>query len=340
MTALTQYQRLECLGLWRDRPDGRRRDVVVSLGDASLVISDTRSDTALTHWSLPAVERLNPGQLPALYTPGREGIETLELEDGTMIGALDKVHGVIESQKQRPGRLRQALLATGLALILGLGVFWLPGALVRHTAALVPVSKRAEIGRLVLARMVPVTGPPCAQSEGLAALGTLRDRVLGMGKGELVVLPKGIDATARLPGQVVLIAESLIEDHDNPDIVAGFVLAEALRADLADPMVALLKAAGLRATVALLTTGDLPATALAAYADAVLAEGRRAVADAALLQRFTASGIAATPYALTVDPSGTTTAALRAGDPFATAPAPVPVMDDSAWVTLQGICAQ
>ncbi|HEX9857058.1 MAG TPA: hypothetical protein VGA75_01800, partial [Paracoccaceae bacterium] len=61
MTALKKYQKLESPGLWRDTPDAQRREVVVNFGEASLVLSDPRNDSALSHWSLPAVERLNSG---------------------------------------------------------------------------------------------------------------------------------------------------------------------------------------------------------------------------------------------------------------------------------------
>ena len=60
MTALPEYQRLECSGLWRDGPGAQRREVIVAFGDATLVIADARSDRALAHWSLPAVLRLQP----------------------------------------------------------------------------------------------------------------------------------------------------------------------------------------------------------------------------------------------------------------------------------------
>ena len=56
MTALTRYQRIEATGLWRARPEDQRREVVVSLGEATLVITDL-NDRALTHWSLAAVLR-------------------------------------------------------------------------------------------------------------------------------------------------------------------------------------------------------------------------------------------------------------------------------------------
>jgi len=338
MTALTRYQRLECLGIWREKPEAQRRDVVVSLGDASLMISDSRSDTALTHWSLPAVLRINPGHLPALYSPAPDAPEVLELEDATMIAALGQVHLVITAGRRRPGRLRQALLISGLALVLGLGIFWMPDALVKHTVQVVPASKQAEVGRLILADLLPLTGAPCNQPEGLAALQKLRDRILGPRNGELVVLPQGIGSTARLPGNVVLISDILLATQDNPDILAGFVAAEALRADLADPMIVLLKYLGLRATFTLLTTGDLPEGALRGYGDRLIADGNRTIGDAALIDRFTQLGIPTTPYARAIDPAGDITRALVEADPFGTTPPPLPVLADSDWVTLQGIC--
>ena len=58
--------RLEALGLWRASPKAQRLNVAVSIGDATLTLTDL-SDTPLAHWSLPAVQRLNPGGTPALY---------------------------------------------------------------------------------------------------------------------------------------------------------------------------------------------------------------------------------------------------------------------------------
>ena len=80
MTALQKYQRIEASGLWRPSPDAQRREVIVSIGEATLVITDTR-DQPLTHWSLAAIERTNPGELPALYCPDGDPDETLELSE-------------------------------------------------------------------------------------------------------------------------------------------------------------------------------------------------------------------------------------------------------------------
>mgnify|MGYP006205154343 CR=1 FL=1 len=71
-TALKKYQKLESSGLWREAPELQRREVVVAFGEASLTLSDPRTEAALSHWSLPAVERINPGELPALYAQNRD----------------------------------------------------------------------------------------------------------------------------------------------------------------------------------------------------------------------------------------------------------------------------
>ena len=40
MTAIKEFERLESLGLWRDLKDSQRREVVVSFGESTLVLSD------------------------------------------------------------------------------------------------------------------------------------------------------------------------------------------------------------------------------------------------------------------------------------------------------------
>lgn len=138
MTALTKYQRLESPGLWRDAPDAQRREVVVAFRDATLVLSDPRTELPLTHWSLPAVERLNPGALPALYAPGFDTDETLEIDDPDMTAALETIRTALKKGVARPGRLRGTIFG-GLTLgILAIGAIFLPDALVRHTAAVLP----------------------------------------------------------------------------------------------------------------------------------------------------------------------------------------------------------
>ncbi|MFC2970311.1 hypothetical protein [Acidimangrovimonas pyrenivorans] len=337
MTALKQYQRLESSGLWRETPAAQRRDVIVSFGDASLVLSDSRSDTPLTHWSLPAVIRLNPGETPALYAPGEAASETLELDDATMIEAIETVHRAVEGRRPRPGRLRYGLLGAGLAAVIAVGA-WMPGALIRHTAQVVPFSKRQEIGRMVLADMGRVTGTPCADPQGQMALGRLTARLFGRARVRIAVLRDAPVATAHLPGGLLLLRHDLVENYDGPEIAAGYLLAERARAEAADPLVALLKWAGLRATFRLLTTGSFPAKALHGYGAVLLARAEHPapLPEASLLARFRAAGVDSAAYARALGPDPAA-AGLIANDPFA-GKTPPPLIPDDSWVSLQGIC--
>ncbi|MEP2139326.1 MAG: hypothetical protein ABJI41_07435, partial [Erythrobacter sp.] len=132
MTVLEKYQRLEAEAIWRPETDAQRRDVVISIGKATLTIGDANG-TALTHWSLPAIVRLNPGEVPALYAPGTDAPETIELNDPEMIGAIEQVLRAVRGNGKTPSRLRSAL--SGLVALAAVGalVFWGPGAITRYT---------------------------------------------------------------------------------------------------------------------------------------------------------------------------------------------------------------
>lgn len=340
MTALKKYMKLECSGLWRAAPGDQRREVVVSLGEASLMLSDGRTETALTHWSLPAVTRRNPGTLPALYTPGddAEATETLELDDPAMIEAIETVRRALEGSVPHPGRLRLWLLGGVLAAAAALAVFWLPRALVEHAASVVPMSKRAEIGRMARADLQRLTGAPCTSPQAERILARLHQRLFGPGPGEILVMRQGFRGALHLPGRMVLLDRHLLEEFDTPEVAAGFTLAERLRAETADPLVPLLRAAGIGATLRLLTTGNLPAGAVAGYGERLLKAPRPDLPDEALLERFAAAGVASTPYALALDPSGIEVLPLIEADPARDGQGPL-LLSDADWIRLQGVCA-
>jgi hypothetical protein len=314
--------------------------VVVTFGDASLILTDPRTGDPLSHWSLPAVWRLNPSTVPALYAPDEgPGAETLELDDPTMIGAIETVRGAIDHARARPGRLRTGLVATAASVALVLAILWLPRALIAQTAAMVPAPKRAEIGRMALADVTRVTGIPCAAPLGLRAAGNMSNRVLGPGGGQILIVRDGLRSAAVLPGNIILLSRHLIEDQDGPEAAAGFALAAKLGGQASDPLVPLLRHAGLLATLRLLTSGKLPPAALAGYAEAALPAQPAPPADEALLAAFEQAGLASTPYAYARDASGESVLGLIEADPFR-GKTPPALMPDNDWVSLQSICQE
>lgn len=338
MTALNKYQKLESPGLWRDTPQDQRRNVVVSFGAASLILSDPKTDLALSHWSLPALERRNPGDLPAIYAPGHDAAESLELDDADMIAALETVQAALATRKPRPGRLRGTLIATATLGVLGLVVFWLPGALIEHTAAVVPAAKRAEIGELALRDVIRLTGAPCAHPLGQKALADMSERLFGPANTPiLLAVREGPRPALHLPGDVIVLSRSLFDAQNGPQAAAGAALAEQARSMARDPLIAVLEHAGLVATVRLLTTGDLPEAALDGYGEKMLNTPPLDMAPDTLLAGFANAGVPSTPFGQILGANTAEGTFLLQNDPFAKASPPA-LMPDDAWVSLQAIC--
>ena len=339
MTALSEYQRLEAPGLWRAAPGDQRSEVVVSIGNATLIITDMR-DRALTHWSIPAISRANPGQYPAIFHPDGDPGETLELPEGEaeMIAAIEKLRIEVERRRPHPGRLRLISMLASLVGVAALAVFWLPGAVRDHALRVVPDVNRSAIGAELAEQLQAVTGPPCRAPGGVEALDHLQDRLPAQrGSGKLRVVRGGLASTASLPGGTMLIHRALIEDYDTPDVVAGYIVAERVRMRAHDPLGRLLDHAGLIAAFRLLTTGSPGEAALRNYAAYLLTAEAPPVDDEVLLDGFRTWRVRSSPYAYARDISGETTLYLIEADPFANEPLD-PVLSDGDWLRLQGIC--
>ena len=340
MTALEEYDRIEAAGLWRPSPDAQRTDAIASIGDATLVITDLR-ERPLAHWSLPAIRRANPGELPAIYHPDGDSGETLELAESEhyVIEKIEKIRSAIERKRAHPGRLR---LLVFVAVIFGIAcatVFWLPGALRRHAVSVLPDVNRAEIGGALLERIKSVTGPACQEGQGTLALAELAQRVaLATGvTPTLLVMRDGVRETVSLPGNTILIGRSLLEDHEEPGVVAGYLIAEQVRSEQEDPLSALLSHAGVLANIQLLTTGSMGDEVLQAYAEDLLINPSKTLDDQSLLQAFAELEVASSPYAYAADVSGEKTLGLIEADHYGSIQAPL-VLGDADWLLLQGIC--
>lgn len=338
MTALTKYERLEATALWRPEDGAQRVDVLLSLGNATLTISDMR-ENVLNHWSLPAIQRINPGERPALFRPGEDATEELELEDDDMIRALEKVRKLVERHRPHPGRLRHWMTAGIFLFLLALTVFWLPGALRSYTVSVVPEPSRAAIGQQILTRIGRITGQECRGRDGRTVLTRLGRQVTDNPALRVVALSGGVQTSTHLPGDITLINRALIEDFEHPNVLAGFLIAEELRRDRTDPLLPLLKHAGLPGTVQLLTTGNLPENAIDQYAEALLVTPQSDLPTTDLLARFKAQGISATPYAYALDLTGETTFELIEADPVP-ANSAKPLLSDDDWIRLQGLCGE
>ncbi|MDZ4311442.1 MAG: hypothetical protein U1A24_12920 [Cypionkella sp.] len=337
MTALRKYLRLESPGLWRETPSAQLREVVVGLREATIVLSDPKTEMALAQWSLPALTRLNPGKLPALYSPGEDDAETLEVDDTEMMAALDTVRTALERRRPKPGRLRGVLLGGFGAVIGSLAVFWLPGQLIDYTAAMLPPATRSDLGKLALQDLTKVTGSPCTGKAGTAASVALGLRINPTHPPHVLVVRDALQAPLALPGDLLILPEKLLQSTETPDALAGYILNATGQAALSDPMRPLLEKAGLLATIRLLASGAIAPEALDGYGESLLIPPTPTLSDEAQLAAFQAAKITAQPYAYAVDKSGETTLPLIEADPFPKGSQPE-VLSAAHWKALQDIC--
>jgi hypothetical protein len=215
-----------------------------------------------------------------------------------------------------------------------------PGALVRHTAKVLPPATRAEIGALAMDDLTRLTGAACSNPGGMQALARLALRIFGpVATPELAVVREGFEGALTLPGNRIVLSEALIAVPDGPEVAAGHALSEALRASAADPMIPLLQHAGTFAAFRLLTTGGISADAIEGHAETLLREAGAPVPDEPLLERFRAAEVPSSPYAYALDPTGESTLALIEADPWPKGP-PRPLLSDEDWLRLQDICTE
>ncbi len=336
MTALDKYVRLESGGLWRADTDAQRRDVVISFGDATLVISDG-AGRPIAHWSLPAITRQNPGERPAVFAPDDEASEAVEIADDLMIDAIEEVRKALAKARPKPGKLRHWITGGIIVATLALAVFWLPGALTRQTLAVVPLTKRMEIGATMLGHIQTQTGAVCREPRAIEAAARLAQRLWGLETPtQIVVVPQLAQGAVAIPGEIVLLDYAVLQVSDDPAVAAGFLLAaHAARVD-ADPLEAVLHRAGLGTTFRLLTTGEIPSDILQTNAEAIVG-GAAPLADTdRLLQVFNGAEVPPAPYVATMGARGQIVpdfdvgAASQGGSPT--------IMEDSDWVSLQNIC--
>lgn len=338
MTALTEFERLEAQAIWRKTPDAPAREVVVSVGDATLMLVDPQSEVPLSHWSLPAVVRLNPGQMPARYTPrAEEPDEVIETDDQLMIDAIERVHRAIESHRAHPGRLRGVVtLLAVMGVIAGL-VLWLPDALVRHAARVAPPAQTRAIGEAVLADLTQATGTVCTRASGQAVLDWLAPRLVD-DKAAIRVVPT-LNAARRLPGNLYVLDSELLETAPGPEAAAGHLLAASMGPDDTEITLAALDYAGVLTALRLLTLGTLPEDALKGYGEQLLANPPERPDDEALLARFTERKLPSSLYARSIDPTGETVLGLIEADPMRDTPPARPLLTPPQWQAMQQICA-
>ena len=325
MTALDRYVRLEATGLWSESREAGPREVIVSFGNATLMLKDL-ADAPLGHWALAGVTVLGRDGDGTTYAMSADGGETLEIRDPEMIAAIATVTRAGAGPGSAPRRRRRRLPLTPLLVVAALAaIAWAaPRTLHPDPALLVPPDRAAEIGDRMLITLVERHGAPCDDAAGNAALARLAQRLAPEAPPRIRVLPLGDTPAAALPGGTVLLDASLAAAP--AEVLAGWAALALGR----DPAASLLAAAGPVADLRYLATGRFDEPALARATAAALAPPQ-APEVAAALARLAAARLDPAPFAAALAAAG-----LPPGAPAVAEPAPIAERDR---VALRAICA-
>mgnify|MGYP000601184573 FL=1 len=302
MTALKAYERLECTGLWRSGPAMQRREVVVSCGQATLILTDMQN-RPLAHWSLAAIDVQTHKEDAATLRPAPGSEESLEISDKTMLEALQKVQKAIDRSRPHPGRLRFILAVSSVVLLSFVTLIWGPQAMVSYASNVLPEAKRAQLGRALVERIGQLAGPYCTSPEGIRSAALLVERLAPKAALELRVLPGQRKAPIVLPGGKVILFDNMVGQSDDPAVTAAYVAAAIATLNDADPLGLYLEDAGPFVSISLITSNELSNRQLDQLANIALSDQRR-------------------PASATQPPAPTT----------------LPALPDGAWLGLQAIC--
>ena len=339
LTALTKFQRLEAQGIWLAKPGAPPQEVIVSIGEATLTLMDPRSERPLSHWSLPSVSRLNPGKLPAIYTPNTTTAdETVEIDDSLMIEGIARVQKAIAHHRSAPGRLR-TVLTSMIALIVIVSVaIWMPDAIIRHAAHIAPPAQTRHIGMAVLADMERRTGSMCQRNSGRQVLDWMTPQVIG-NDALAQVLPGSLNGALRLPGNLYVVSDRLLTASPGPETAAGHLIAAQLSTDDEQATLDALRYAGSISAIRLMTLGVLPEGAMYGYGEVILSQSTPRPDNAALIKAFAERGLTTEPYALSMDPTGASVLSLIEGNPVNNGTPARALLTAEQWRALQQICA-
>jgi hypothetical protein len=109
MSARQTYILFAAPGRWREAPDGPARDVIVSLGNATLVLTDVQ-DRILGHWALAGIRAVGESDGSIVYTMAGDGADTLSIGDRDMNAAIAEFSCASSSPTPRARRTRRRRL--------------------------------------------------------------------------------------------------------------------------------------------------------------------------------------------------------------------------------------
>jgi hypothetical protein len=212
----------------------------------------------------------------------------------------------------------------------------MPQAVRNYTAEILPEVKHIEIGNKLFEHLKRVTGPACEADFSKTSLKHLSERLFTE-KTSIFIVPDGIKTTINLPGNILLANRNLVEDFEDPDVLAGFLVIEKLRSQTYDPMEELIQTISLISTFRLLTTGLINDETLMDYADYLVTKPQESIRTNKIIKAFHDTKLSLLPFAKAIDITGEGSFELIEADEIKKSSVETS-LPDANWVSLQNIC--
>ncbi len=247
MTAIDKYIRLEALGNWKETPDADPREVVLSFGDATLLLSDM-SENLLAHWALAGMQRVSYRDGVALYTLDSQGYETLEVTDKDMIEAIAKVSRFVAVGSDNIPKSYGIYVSIGVLI---LGLLMVAPMLIRYQANAMTTTPAARNIGLQLAEEAGMKF--CDAPNGRDALDTFLLRTFPTVNIALYIVQDETKSYL-FPGDIILMSEADLQLIYSQSDFHEYIEKSQYYSDVS--LHSIFKDAPLGELVSYLTTGD------------------------------------------------------------------------------------
>ena len=268
MTALEKYTRLEALGRWRETPEMPVREVIVSFGNATLLLSDQHEEP-LSHWAMAATLRIAWDGKIAIYSPDVDGRETLEIDDADMVEAIAQVsHAESVKNHRKPWKIWVTMLV--ILAVLGAGLHWGP-QLVRDQA--LRMTNAASARQIGLEMLAALQIEICKEPRADAVRMKLQQRLF-TSSDVRIVIAKNAPAGTVFPGRLLLIGkDTLLQFSTSEQFILWAVQLQAEES----PDANLFQNGTLADVAHYVTRGNIPRTKLLEMANKMLDDGHSEV---------------------------------------------------------------
>ncbi|MCY3879778.1 MAG: hypothetical protein OXF74_11450 [Rhodobacteraceae bacterium] len=337
MSVLAEFDKLETIGIWHSTDEDPGQRVVVKLNERYLTLFSFNG-RPLAHWAMSAVQRGNPGSMPANYSPDDQYCESLEISDSYVVSLLDRQlqHPVEETDTEiATWSWRAGTTALISVLVLALAAYIVASNLAGWTASLTTAAKSKQLGERAFNQVTEIVGGNCRFGLGGTLLDTIAYQFLD-NRYSIRIVRGQVPDTMHLPGGIIIISEALLLRSDQPEVFVGHLLEEKIRSELTDPLAMLLELAGLQATVNFALRGEIDESVLRDYALEKLRGQRQYVNPDAVFAELESEGVSALPFAQAIGWTET----LYLGDGGAQAGEPPSLLSNNDWLSIRKICDQ